>query len=185
MSDERWRSRLTGADRSGECRRRPGRRTRSAGRSRCSPAQACGPAAHNQDRLRRALPSGIRSRDRSGGRTTTGLPGPGWGQSSQRAGIPGQGLEIAAMDDYSQPGQAFMSALVTELVSRPHSGHGRRSTHVQSLVSGMIVTPANATVRPRAGPGLDGCGIAAATLRKMGKSCPETRKKTYGIWELR
>jgi hypothetical protein len=37
---------------------------------------------------------------------------------------------------------------VTELVSRPHSGHGRRSTHVQSLVSGMIVTPAYATVRP-------------------------------------
>src|SRR5215471_1404047 len=43
-----------------------------------------------------------------------GPAGLGWGQSSHRAGIPWQGLEIAAMDDHSQPGQAFMSALVTE-----------------------------------------------------------------------
>src|SRR5215469_474095 len=40
--------------------------------------------------------------------------GPGWGQSRQCAGIPWQGLEIAGMDDHPQPGQAFMSALVTE-----------------------------------------------------------------------
>jgi hypothetical protein len=33
---------------------------------------------------------------------------------ARRAGIPWQGLEIAAMNEYPQPGQAFMSALVTE-----------------------------------------------------------------------
>src|SRR5262249_56755255 len=32
----------------------------------------------------------------------------------QCAGIPWRGLEIAGMDDHPQPGQAFMSALVTE-----------------------------------------------------------------------
>ncbi len=40
-----------------------------------------------------------------------------------------------------------MSVRAKELVTRPHSGQGRRSTHVQSFASGTIVTAPNPSSR--------------------------------------
>src|SRR6185437_6222107 len=51
---------------------------------------------------------------------------------------------------------AGMLSRANELVSRPHSGQGRSSTHVQSFASGTIVITQNASSplgrRSRAGP---------------------------------